>query len=602
MVTSRTLASIGVCALLLLSSVGLYGLSTRAAADEIPLGGILRVGWLQEQDTLNPFVTNTVQGQMMTKLLYDSLLDWNKTLEPAPLLATSWTKSADGLTWTFNIVQNAKWSDGQPLKASDVKFTFDLIKEQQLSAYYDQVKYMASVTTNGDYQVVVTYSTAIGTVLSDMCLVPIVPEHIWTGKTKDQIMVDTNSNPVGSGPWRFVSWTKQSSVVLDANKDYWGGRPYIDRVVFQYYANVEALINALKNGEIDMIPKELPASAISVLNQRTDIKVTSNTDLYYREISINCNEQGQGNPTLRDVKVRQALAMATDKRTLVDLVHLGYAEPGTTIVQKAASYWWKADLVEFPFDIAAANALLNESGYLDIDGDGVRESPNGTVEMSYTLLVLSRWPEEMRTGQQLQTWWAQIGVKLTVQSADANTINSFVYPDYKQDMFLWGYSGKPDPSFSLLIMLSSQVGDWNDCGYRNASYDALYDEQAKAIDPEQRRQIIYEMQEIIYRDCPYIVLYYMTAKGAYRLDKFTGFVNMPTGLLSNVNTHTLREVHLLKSEEAPAKKTDYLPWAVAGVAIVVAVAAIAVAMTRGRKGKAQPEQKPEEPQEAKKGP
>jgi len=303
-------------------------------------------------------------------------------------------------------------------------------------------------------------------------------------------------------------------------------------------------------------------------------------------------ENGGGNPTLRDVKVRQALAMATDKRTLVDLVHLGYAEPGTTIVQKAASYWWDANIHEFEFNITKANELLNESGYLDIDSDGVRESPNGSVEMSYTLLVLSRWPEEMRTGQQLQTWWAQIGVRLEVVSADANTINSYVYPDYNQDMFLWGYSGQPDPSFSLLIMLSTQVGDWNDCGYRNASYDELYDQQAKATDPEQRREIVYQMQEIIYYDCPYIVLYYMTAKGAYRLDTFTGFVNMPTGLLSDVNTYTLREVHLIKGESAPAK-TDYLPWAVAGIAIVVAVAAIAVAMSRkGRGGK--PEQKPEE--------
>ena len=594
MVGNRTLPSIAVCALMLLSSAGIYGLASKAAAadDEIPIGGTLRIGWLQEQDTLNPFVTNTVQGRLMLKLLYDSLLIWNKTLEPAPRLASSWTKSTDGLTWTYTLVQGAKWSDGQAVKASDVKFTFDLIKEQQLSAFYDQVKYMDSVTTNGDYEVTVTYSTAVGTVLSDMCLVPILPEHVWTGMTKDEILVSTNSEPVGSGPWKLVSWTKQSSVVLDANKDYWGGRPYIDRVVFQYYSNTEALINALKNGEIDMIPKELPASAISVLNQRTDIKVTTDTDLYYREISINCNENGGGNPTLRDVKVRQALAMATDKRTLVDLVHLGYAEPGTTIVQKAASYWWDANIHEFEFNITKANELLNESGYLDIDSDGVRESPNGSVEMSYTLLVLSRWPEEMRTGQQLQTWWAQIGVRLEVVSADANTINSYVYPDYNQDMFLWGYSGQPDPSFSLLIMLSTQVGDWNDCGYRNASYDELYDQQAKATDPEQRREIVYQMQEIIYYDCPYIVLYYMTAKGAYRLDTFTGFVNMPTGLLSDVNTYTLREVHLIKGESAPAK-TDYLPWAVAGIAIVVAVAAIAVAMSRkGRGGK--PEQKPEE--------
>lgn len=592
----RTWISGIVCMMLVSTALSVLAGQARAQ-DEIPSGGILRIGWLQEQDTLNPFVTNTVQGRMMLKLLYDSLLAWNKTLEPETWLATSYTKSNDGLTYTYTLAQGAKWSDGTDLTASDVKFTIELIRDLQLSAFYDQVKYISSVTTNGDYEVTMVYNATVATVLSDMCLVPILPEHVWTGMTKDQILAATNDNPVGSGPWKFVSWSKQSSVVLDANKDHWGHAPHIDRVVFQYYSNTEALINALKTGEIDMIPKELPASSLAVLNKEADIKIATNTDLYYREISINCNENGGGNPTLRDVRVRQALAMATDKQTLVDIVHLGYAEPGSTIVQKAASYWWNSEIDEFEFNISAANELLNESGYIDIDSDGIRESPNGTVELSYTLLVLSRWPEEMRTGQQLQTWWSQIGVKLSVVSADANTINSFVYPDYNQDMFLWGYSGQPDPNFSLLIMLSSQIGDWNDCGWANETYDELYEQQTKATDPEVRRAIIYEMQEIVYEQCPYIVLYYMSANGAYRIDEFTGFVNMPTGLLSAVNIYTLLEVHLIKGEEQGAE-ADSLPWVVAIIAIVVAVVAIAYAVMKGRGKKSETEQ-PKPPEEKK---
>jgi peptide/nickel transport system substrate-binding protein len=582
--------------MLVLTSLGMFGaVGLTRAQDEIPTGGTLRVGWMQEQDTLNPFVTNTVQGRMMLKLFYDSLLMWNKTLEPAPCLAESWTTSTDGLTWTYTLVDNAQWSDGEDLTSADVKFTFDLIKDLELSAFYDQIKYMSSVTVDGDYEVTVVYSTTVGTVLSDMVLVPILPEHVWTGMTVDEILVATNEPPVGSGAFNFVSWTKTSSVVVDSNKDYWDTAPYVDRVVFQYYSNSEAMITALQNGEIDIIPKELPATSLAVLNQDTDIKVTTNTDLYYREISINCDVDGGGNPTLQDVNVRRALSMATDRQMLCDLVHLGYAEPGTTIVQKAASYWWNADVDEIAFDIDAANTLLDDSGYLDVDDDGIRESPDATEEMAYTLLVLSRWPEEMRTGQQLQTWWDEIGVELTVESADANTINSYVYPDYNQDMFLWGYSGQPDPSFSLLIMLSTQIGNWNDCGYANTTYDDLYDQQATAANAEDRLEIVRQMQEIVYDDCPYIVLYYMTAKGAYRIDTFTGFVNMPTGLNSDVNVFTLREVHLLQAEDGAAE-TDYLPWAVAGIAIIVAVVAIAIALTRGKsKG-----EKPEAPRPEKK--
>jgi peptide/nickel transport system substrate-binding protein len=579
---------------MVLSSLGILAIATPARAqDEIPTGGTLRIGWLQEQDTLNPFVTNTVQGRMMVKLFYDTLLKWNKTLEPVGNLAASWTTTSDGLTWTYNLVQNATFSDGSGLKASDVKFTFEMIRDLKLSAYYDQVKFMSSVTTDGDYKVVVVYNNTVGTVASDMSLVPILPQAVWKDMTKDQILAATNDNPVGSGAWTLESWTKQTSVVVSANKDYWGGSPYIDKAVFTYYSNTEALINALRNGEIDIIPKEVPATSLSVLNRDASIKVTTNTDLYYREISINCNPVGGGNPTLRDVNVRQALAMATDKQTLVDLVQLGYADPGSTIVQKAASYWWDPNVDLFKYNISAANELLNTSGYLDVDSDGIREAPgNASLELSYTLLVLSRWPEEMRTGQQLQTWWHDIGVELTVQSADANTINSFVYPAYNQDMFLWGYSGQPDPNFSLLIMLSAQVGDWNDCGWGNATYDQWYDDQATTTDPVARRSIIYDMQEMVYEQSPYIVLYYMAANGAYRIDTFTGFVNMPTGLNSDVNIYTLREVHLIKAASEKAK-TDYVPWLVAVLAIIVAVVAVVALMMKGRgkKGVSEPEEK-----------
>jgi len=579
----NSIAAVFVCAVMVLSSAGLLGM-VRAADDEVPSGGTLRIGWLQEQDTLNPFVTNTVQGRMIQKLIYDSLLMWDKELVPTGSLARTWTTSTNGLTWTYNIDHNATWSDGVALKASDVKFTFDMVNTLDLSAFRDQVKFMSAVTTSGDFQVIVTYSEPVGTILSDMCLVPILPEHVWTGMNKSQVLAATNEAPVGSGSFKLTSWVKGTSVELTANKDYWGGAPHIDKAVFQYYANSEAMINALRNNEIDMIPKELPPTSINVLNSDANIKVATNVDLYYREISINCDVNGHGNPTLRDVHVRQALSMAVDKQMLVDLVQLGSAEPGTTIVQKAASAWWNDSITPWPFNISRANALLNDSGYLDIDDDGIRESPNGSVEMSYTLLVLSRWPEEMRTGQQIQTWWSQIGVKLTVQSADANTINSFVYPDYSQDMFLWGYSGQPDPNFSLLIMLSNQIGDWNDCGYANATYDALYDEQATTVNVTQRKALVDQMQGIIYNDCPYIVLYYITAKGAYRIDTFTGFVNMPTGLLSDVNRYTLREVHLLVAE-TPANKTDYTPWAIAIAGIIVALVAVAYALMRRGGGK-----------------
>ena len=137
----------------------------------------------------------------------------------------------------------------------------------------------------------------------------------------------------------------------------------------------------------------------------------------------------------------------------------------------------------------------------------------------------------------IKEWWKQIGVALTLQAADGGTILAELFPDYKHDMYLWGFSGQPDPNFSLLIYLSSQLRKWNGAGYENPEYDALYEQQARAVVKEDRKKLVDTMQEIHYRDCPSIVLYYMTALGAYRCDRLEGFNEaMAGGIISHLNS------------------------------------------------------------------
>jgi peptide/nickel transport system substrate-binding protein len=569
-----------VCAIMVLSSAGIVG---SAAQGDVPKGGTLRIGLLSEPDSLNPFIAQSAQSVEIFIAIYDYLFLLNETLEPRASLATSWTASSDHLTWTFEIADNATWSDGEKLTAADVKFTFEVIQNEDLTMLLDVVKDMGSITTNGDYELTITYETPVANVMDNLANVPVVPEHIWTGMTKSEILLFTNDNPVGSGAFTFSEWTKGSSLTLDANPDYWNGAPRVERVIYQTFANAETLVNALRNGEIDVIPRELPPASIKTLMGESDVKVAFMGDLYYRHICINGYASGNGNPTLRDVHVRQALTMATDKQALLDVVHLGYDSPGSTHIFKASSYWWNP-IQMWPFDIVAANDLLNQSGYLDVDDDGVRESPDdSSIEMSYELMIISRWPEEMRTGQQLQTWWAQIGVELSIESADVNTILSKIYPDYSHDMYLWGFAGSVDPSFSLSVLLSDQVQNWNGAGYTNASYDALWEEQLHTIDPAARRAIVYQMQEIFYRDAVNIVLYYMDTTGAYRLDKFTGFVEMPCGVVSSYNAYTLRQVHLIYGTSTDGGGTDYLPWGIAVAGIAVALCAVTYALLKTRK-------------------
>ena len=297
---------------------------------------------------------------------------------------------------------------------------------------------------------------------------------------------------------------------------------------------------SLKQGDIDVIGSELTPVAARALSRDQQIKVVKSPNLYYRHICINASDFGQGHPALREVKVRRALTMAVDKAYLVKMIHGGFASPGVSLVMEAIPFYYNKNIAPYPFDLEKAAGLLDEAGWT-MGADGIR-SKDGQ-ELRLTLLVISRWPEEMRATEMIRKWWQDIGVALTLQSADAGTILAQLFPDYKQDMYLWGFSGTPDPNFSLSIYTSSQVQKWNGAGYQNPEYDTLFDEQQRAVDPNKRQDLINKMQAIHYRDCPSIVLYYMNALGAYRADDLEGFTeNMAGGLLSFLNRDNFTNV------------------------------------------------------------
>ncbi len=474
--------------------------------------------------------------------MYDSLLAYDReTLEPAPRLAKSWERNEDGTEWTFHLVDNAKWHDGKPLTAEDVKFTIDFVNEHKLG-FLPEVKFIDRVEVVDLHTVRVYYEEPIATVLTDFQAFYILPKHIWGNMSGEEARAYTNPQPVGSGAFRFVRWDKKTQLILEANTEYWRERPHIDTAVFVYFAMLDSMLLSLQEGKIDVIPWEIPAIAVEGLEQAPNIEVVDADTFYYRWIAINTSDFGTQNPTLRDRQVRLALNHAIDRDLLIRLIHLGHVTPGVSIIQRAAPFWFNENLKPYVFDLDKAREILEEAGYKDRDGDGIRESTAG-IKLEYTLLVLDRWPEEMRSAELIRGWWKDIGVKLNVRSADAGTIVSLNIPYYEFDMFLWGWGGAPDPNFSLSVLLTRHIGVWNDTGWSNAEYDALFDKQAHAIDLEERRKIVHRMQELVHREAAATVLYYMTTIGAYRSDLFTGFVTMTGGLLSGWNPYTLLEVH-----------------------------------------------------------
>jgi peptide/nickel transport system substrate-binding protein len=379
----------------------------------------------------------------------------------------------------------------------------------------------------------------------------IVPEHLWGDMTKDEIKdwnFEEGTQPsIGSGPFELTEWTKGDSWTMSARPEYWGGAPQIDEYVVKRFNNEEARVTALKNGEIDYLSAIGP-ELFNSLEGQSGITTWVGPATGFVQMSMNscdpentvatyCADTGStGHPALLDPVVRTAIAHAIDKQTLVERIIGGYGYPGETIVPPFASKWHYSPTEEeaITFDIAAANAMLDEAGYADTDGDGVREMPGGGDPLEFRFILRSEDEQAPDMGRFISGWLTEIGIATRSEVlTDGKLINAWYDNDY--DLYIWGWGPDPDPDFILSTFTSNQCGSWSDTCYSNPEYDQLYEDQKTASDTAERQAIIDEMQQIIYRDIPEIVLFYDQSLEAYRSDQWTGLEDnispLPEGFL-----------------------------------------------------------------------
>jgi peptide/nickel transport system substrate-binding protein len=236
---------------------------------------------------------------------------------------------------------------------------------------------------------------------------------------------------------------------------------------------------------------------------------------------------GTGNPALLDLNVRTAIAMAIDKQALVTRVLEGYGTPGDSVVVPGATFWhWNPGADAIPFDIPGANQLLDQSGYTDTNNDGIRNDPKTGDDLQFRMILRSDSPDTTAMGQLIVGWVKQIGIQLMpISYTDGKLIDAWTANDY--DTYIWGWGPDPDPDFILSTYTAGQCGSWSDTCYSNPTLNQLYDKQRTTIDPNARKAIIVQMQQIIYEQVPEIVLEYGNDLQAWRSDRWTGFVYQP---------------------------------------------------------------------------
>ena len=315
--------------LLLLAAVPLAAASESAspAASE---GTTFRVGWLLEPDNLNPFIGLLGQDYEIWHLNYDFLVGFDaKDLSPKPELAESWEVSEDGKTWTFKIRQGVKWQDGEPLTAKDVAFTYNYIVDNDLQTLAIYTGGITGANAVDDTTVEITTELPKSNMLA--MVVPIIPEHIWSKVSGEEATTSYQNKPpiIGSGPFQVVEWNKGKYIRLEANKDYWGGAPKIDTLLFENYKSADTMTADLKQGTIDAAV-ELPQAQYPSVESTEGVTGLKGTHWRFNELGFNCYDSpdSMGNPVLLDEKFRSALNWAIDRQKIVDVAFFGQADVG----------------------------------------------------------------------------------------------------------------------------------------------------------------------------------------------------------------------------------------------------------------------------------
>src|SRR3954468_11375996 len=533
------------------SSTPSGGSSSSSSSGNVKEGGTLRLAAFDGMDSLNPFVGQNDDAYSAYMAMYPYLVQYDSKLDFIPDFATSWSHSTDGMEWTFKTVPNAKWSDGQPLTADDLAFTYNMIIKYQdgsTGSAASSVAGLDTVTATDPNTVVLHYSKPVPSPLAAAQQIAILPQHVW-GKlaTGDGKAIKTYPNtpskgqPVVSGGPFFVAQYQQDAVTLfQKNPNFYGPAPHIDGFGLQFFANEDAEITAIKTGQIDAI-ESVPATSVDTLKS-AGIHVYTGPALTYRTFIINSSPNKTQHRELLDPTVREAFEYAVDRQKIVQTAWLGFAQPGSTIVPPSTGKWHDANVNPLPFDLAKANQLLDGLGFKK-GSDGIRVADGHP--MTYDVLFPN---SERGAGDRafsiIQADFAQIGVKL-IQRPVSAAYSEITGPDNKYsswDLAMWNWTPPVDPDFILSVMTCDSWGDWNDSGYCNSQYDAMYAQQQHEIDPQQRLKLVDELQAKVAQDRPYIVLNYDDTIDAWT-NQWTGFVQSIQGLFPFLSKQSLESVH-----------------------------------------------------------
>jgi peptide/nickel transport system substrate-binding protein len=493
----------------LIPAAGALLASATLLAQEPKRGGTLTFSYQPEPSALSTIATTAVPVALISTKIFESLLEYKgPALTPMPGLAESWTVSPDGKTYTFKLRQGVQWHDGKPFTSADVKFSIEKLVTPFHSrgrVYFGELE---AVDTPDAHTAVFRLKQPVPYFLKAFqpSESPILPQHILgsldTSDAKNVRQSDFMQKPVGTGPFQFKEWKKGSHIILERNPNYWKkGRPYLNQVIFRVIPDGAARAIAMETGELDLAPMNaVPQSDIARLAKLPHIRLSNEGaeglgPLLWLEVNLR-------EKPLSDVRVRRAISMALDRKKIVDVIWYGQGKPASGPIVSANPELFNKQLKPLPYNVAAANKLLDEAGY--------PRGPN-KVRFKMTQHFTPYGESFVRLAEYTKQELGKIGIEVETQSADLGGWLKAIYTDWSYDMtnnFTHNYS---DPAIGVQrAFVSSNIKKGasftNSMGYKNPRIDDLFAKSSVETDPVKRKAMMDEIQLILADELPVIFL------------------------------------------------------------------------------------------------
>lgn len=469
-------------------------------------GGSYREAAVGQPRYLNPILASNSDLDLdITRLVYSSLFKLNRALELEGDLAVSYEVSADQKTYTVKLKDNAKWHDGQPFTADDVVFTIRSIQTPDYASPLQSSFQGVEVEKIDDHTVRFTLQQPYALFLTSLT-VGIAPQHVWEDiPPKNASLTEQILKPVGTGPFKFSEITTRrktgdiTGLKLVRNDNYYQTAPYLNDIIFSFYPTHEEAVQALLGSQVDGV-SFLPLELAEDIKRRASYTVHRLLIPQYFALFFNQNK----NEILTDAGIRSALALAVDRNTIVkEALHSEADALHLPIPPGVFAYHQEFGVPKYDPETAKQN--LEDGGWKDHDGDGIREKNDKRLHIKITT---TDWPEYIRTAELIQQQWLSIGVETEIESLGAGTIQQTAVRPREYEALLFGeiLPAQPDP-YPFWHSTQTRSPGLNLALFKDTAVDKLLEEARKEPDASVRHDKYISFQEKILDLNPAIILY-----------------------------------------------------------------------------------------------